>query len=462
LAGGRYRLVGLLGEGGMARVFDAFDERLERPVAVKILRPETQVLPGMRDRFQQEANIAARLSHPNIVSVLDYGEDHWSSFLVMERLPGTTLRDEISRGPLADHRVHLVAAETLAALAAAHTFGVLHRDVKPSNILLQADGHTKITDFGIAKSIKARTDVHRLTDDGTTAGFVLGTPGYLAPERRSGRPATVQTDLYSVGAVMVETLTGQRFGYGSVPTEGIPPSLRAIACRALAADPQDRFSCADEMLHALRHWADPVTRRAQPRPAAVAAAGAPVTRPLAPGTAVRDLPSAEGPRADHPRRWRHRIILAGMALATIVVALVLLLATGSQPTGPASTAPPRDVAVSRPHQAGGEAAAITSLATSLAGGGFPGDRAMADALDATAAQPPGVGRQSSARQALALAQVLLDGGGITSGQYQDVANVLQATGTVTTTPITALTPPLPGSLFHGHGHGPGYGRGDQG
>ena len=103
--GGRYRLDALLGEGGMARVFDSFDERLERPVAVKILRPETDALPGMRKRFQQEARISARLVHPNIVAVLDYGEDGAASYLVMERLPGRTLRDEIARGPMPPERL---------------------------------------------------------------------------------------------------------------------------------------------------------------------------------------------------------------------------------------------------------------------------------------------------------------------------------------------------------------------
>ena len=128
---------------------------------------------------------------------------------------------------------------------------MLHRDIKPSNILLQDDGHTKITDFGIAKSLDARTGADRLADDVTMTGVVLGTPGYLAPERRSGRPATVQSDLYSVGAVMVEALTGRRIGHGTVLTDSIPPVLRDIACRALAADPRDRFTSAGDMLLAL-------------------------------------------------------------------------------------------------------------------------------------------------------------------------------------------------------------------
>ena len=244
----------------MARVFDAFDDRLERPVAVKLLRPETGALPGMRKRFQQEARLAARLIHPNIVAVLDYGEDHASSYLVMERLPGTTLRDEMARWPMSAARVVLVMTETLAALAAAHKFGVLHRDIKPSNILLQDDGHTKISDFGIAKSVDILTGAEVLTDDMTLTGMILGTPGYLAPERRSGHPATAQSDIYSVGAVLVEALTGRRAPPGAMPTDGLPPRLADVARRALATDPNRRFPSADAMLHALR----------PPRPSTVA------------------------------------------------------------------------------------------------------------------------------------------------------------------------------------------------
>ena len=130
----------------------------------------------------------------------------------------------------------LVVTETLAALAAAHKLGVVHRDIKPSNILLD-DGHTKITDFGIAKSFGVGGDPGRVADDMTMTGVVLGTPGYLAPERRSGQPATVQSDLYAVGAVMVEALTGRRLVPGPDATEHLPRPFRDIARAALAADP---------------------------------------------------------------------------------------------------------------------------------------------------------------------------------------------------------------------------------
>jgi tRNA A-37 threonylcarbamoyl transferase component Bud32 len=485
LIGGRYRIEGLLGEGGMARVFAAFDERLERPAAVKILRAETLALPGMRQRFQQEAFIAARLTHPHIVAVLDFGEDHSSSYLVMERLPGTTLRDEIvARGPLPAGRVALVMSETLAALAAAHGRGVLHRDIKPSNILLQQDGHTKITDFGIAKSFDGRTDAFALRDDMTMTGVVLGTPGYLAPERRAGFPATVQSDLYAVGAVMVEALTGQRLAPGVIPTETLPPALRDVASRALAADPHQRFRSANDMLQTL--GLGPGGRPASGPPRAVTAtipvrtAGPTAATATAPGTA--HLTSPPAPRQADTRartRRRRRAVLAAVAVAVLTSALFVLLDSGALSTGPtASTAThhvthPQTQAVTKPSPTttttttDAESSAITTLAASLANDDDPGDGALASALEATAAQPPGAARQSSAQQTLALAGVLLDGGGITSGQYQDVVTVLQPTGATVTTPtvtapsVTTPTPPLQIPFFggHGHGHGPGGGQG---
>jgi serine/threonine protein kinase len=250
--GGRYRVDGLLGEGGMARVFSGFDGRLERPVAVKILRPETEALPGMRQRFQQEARLAARLVHPHIVSVLDYGEEGAISYLVMERLRGTTLRDEIVTGPLSQQRLMLVISETLRALSTAHRGGVIHRDIKPSNILTQGDGHTKITDFGIAKSFAFGETADDHDNDDTMSGVVLGTPGYLAPERRSGAPASVQSDLYAVGAVILEAATGRRITAGHADPGVLVPPFREVTRRALAPDPGHRFGSAAEMLAALR------------------------------------------------------------------------------------------------------------------------------------------------------------------------------------------------------------------
>ncbi len=465
--GGRYRLHGLLGEGGMARVFDAFDQRLERPVAVKILRPQTLAVPGMRTRFQREARIAARLTHPNIVAILEYGEDHSASYLVMERLPGTTLRDEIVRGPLTNQRVILVVSETLDALAAAHRFGVVHRDIKPSNILLQKDGHTKITDFGIAKTFGLGGIVDQFEDDITLTGFVLGTPGYLAPERRSGRPATVQSDLYSVGAVMVEALTGRPPAPGTGVTEHLPQPFRDVALGAMAAHPGDRFTSAAEMLQALG------TRTAAPgvattprrlAPLAPSPAASPFMPPVA-RSRTELLSSAPHPKRSggraHPRR--HRALLLAVGVAVLVVTIFLLPDNGNQPTGPAASGSSHLARLARQQDTDSERTAIRRLATALGNGGFPGDMALARALDAVAAQPPGAGRQTAARQALSLAHVLLDGGGITSGQYEDVESVLQPTGGTVPTTTTPTTPPpiAPSPAVHGHGRGGPGGPGDQ-
>jgi len=459
----------------MARVFDAFDERLERPAAVKILRAETRALPGMRQRFQQEALIAARLLHPHIVAVLDFGEDHASSYLVMERLPGTTLRDEIiARGPLSPQRVLLVMAETLDALAAAHARGVLHRDMKPSNILLQQDGHTKISDFGIAKSFDVRTHPAPPADDMTMTGVVLGTPGYLSPERRAGSAATVQSDLYAVGAVMVEALTGQRLGPGPAPVERLPPSLRGVARCAMAADPRDRFTSANQMWQSLRTAAGGPAPAPQPPSAQrTVATTVPAPRrpdPRLPGTAILTAPD---PRRRRARARRRRAMVAVVLVLALAVTLFAVLWSGTQSTGPAASATKHHVrtqAVTRPaaQPADTEGSAITALATSLADGGLPGDGPLASALQQTAAQAPGPARQASAQQALSLAGVLLDGGGISSAQYQDAADVLEPTGATTTTTTTSTTVPTPPQPFqtpifggHGHGHDRGY-QGDQG
>jgi serine/threonine-protein kinase len=508
LVGGRYRVVGVLGEGGMARVFDAVDEQLERPVAVKILRAETQSIPGMRQRFQQEAFIAARLIHPNIVAVFDFGAEGATSYLVMERLPGSTLRDEIvARGPLPPSRVALVMAETLSGLSAAHRFGVLHRDVKPSNILLQGDGHTKITDFGIAKSFDTRHDPDWMTDERTVTGFVLGTPGYLAPERRSGCPATVQSDLYAVGAVMVEALTGQRLGSGPAPCAQLAPPLRDVARRATATNPRDRFTSAREMLQALQRGMGPsapaVRARTTVVPAVPAVPAAPAV-PAVPATGVAataTMATAAGSTLDRaatltalrtpagspsrPRTpvhsgTRRRTVVAAVAVIAALAlagAAVILLPSGRQPSRAAvprarhDTSQPHTQALTRTTvttattvtAVDAEGTAIRSLALSLATVGLPGDGALATVLEATAMQAPAA-RQSSAEQALTLAQVLLDGGGISARQYQAVVNILQATGATVTTTTTAPSTPgpaLPGPLFQDHGHGHGHGD-DQG
>jgi serine/threonine protein kinase len=453
MIGGRYRLHGLLGEGGMARVFDSFDERLERPVAVKILRPETEALPGMRKRFQQEARISARLVHHNIVAVLDYGEDGAASYLVMERLSGRTLRDEMARGPMPPERLAAVVSETLGALAAAHRFGVLHRDIKPSNILIDDDGHARITDFGIAKSFDAMAAADA-TSDMTMTGIVLGTPGYLAPERRAGHSATVQSDLYAVGAVMVEALSGRRLVPGVDHESDLPPDLRPIASKALAIDPRQRFSSAEEMLQALQTRERRTDFGAAPIATTIPMEGATEAMPAPAATSILRSPPASSPRAAH--RWRRYLFPGAVALIVLALLLLFLLTPGqSTPTRGSSASRTTTVHHRVTPARDPQATTIRQLAASVASGGLPGDPALASSLNATAAAKAGAARQTAADATLALAAVLYAGGGISGTQFQDVATALQPTGATVPTTAVPTTQPSAGGHGSGHDHGDG-------
>jgi len=260
LLGGRYELRGVLGRGGVAEVRDGWDTRLSRAVAVKLLHPGFANHPETRERFDAEARSAAGLSNPHIVAVHDTGEHNGTPFIVMERLPGASLADYIMRGPLPQPLVRSVLDGVLAALAAAHDRGILHRDIKPGNILFTSDGETKVSDFGIAKTADAG---HPMT------GQVVGTMACLSPERLMGNPATPSDDLYALGVVGYEALTGRRpFMEGNlgalaraileeapppVPVlrPDVDPPLAAVIERAMARDPAWRFPDARAMRFAV-------------------------------------------------------------------------------------------------------------------------------------------------------------------------------------------------------------------
>src|SRR5690348_7092956 len=269
--GGRYELRGVLGRGGMAEVRDGWDVRLDRPVAVKLLYPVFTTDPIDRRRFEGEARAAAALNHPHIVSVHDSGEHGGMPYIVMERLTGQTLADVIAMGPLPQHRVRSILDDVLSALAVAHAAGVLHRDIKPANVLFTASGHPKVADFGIAKSAGSAQ---------TRTGEIVGTMAYLSPDRIAGRPASVSDDLYAVGVIGYEALSGQR----AFPQQDLAALARAIAEqarpplrmlrpdvdpaladvieRAMALDPAWRFGSADEMQAAMAAGAGPAARPA--------------------------------------------------------------------------------------------------------------------------------------------------------------------------------------------------------
>jgi serine/threonine-protein kinase len=251
----RYELGPLLGRGGTATVYKAKDTRLGRTVAVKCFEGSGSAPTKRgRARFEAEARAAAAVVHRNVVTIYDTGVEHGNAFIVMECLTGRTLADEIARGPIAVDRAVALLTDLLAALAAAHDCGVLHRDVKPGNVLFAADGTPKLVDFGIARSGDGA--------DLTETGIVLGTPVYLAPERLAGDPATPQSDIYAMGVVAYEMLTGERPFRVSLTGELSSPVKRAMARR-----PEDRFASAREFADAITTPGTATEPLTQPTPA---------------------------------------------------------------------------------------------------------------------------------------------------------------------------------------------------
>jgi eukaryotic-like serine/threonine-protein kinase len=248
--GGRYALAAVLGTGGMATVWRARDEVLGREVAVKVLSPPYAADPGFAARFEREARHAAAVSHPRLVTVFDCGVDGGTPYLVMELVTGRTLRQVLDEaGPLPAGQAAAIAAAVCEGLQAAHAAGLVHRDIKPANIIL-AGGEAKILDFGIARA--------EGTAAGTATGIVLGTAAYLSPEQAAGRPAGPSSDLYALGCVLFEMLTGappftaesavglacrhvhDDPGPASARRPGVPASLDQMTTRLLAKDPAGR------------------------------------------------------------------------------------------------------------------------------------------------------------------------------------------------------------------------------
>src|ERR687896_1209462 len=267
LISGRYRLIAPLGEGGMATIWRAVDEQLDREVAVKLLRPQFSADPGFAARFKQEARAAGGLSHPNIVGVYDYGTDgpDGEQYIVMELVDGSDLSAILrDRGSLATMDAVRVAIGVASALEVAHRKGIVHRDVKPGNILITDGGDVKVTDFGIARAVSEAS----MTVTGTT----LGSVHYFSPEQARGDEVTGASDVYALGIVMFETLTGRRPFEGDsaaavalkrlnedAPTPSsigrpLPPGLEAIVMHALEREPDDRFPDAGALAEALRAW----------------------------------------------------------------------------------------------------------------------------------------------------------------------------------------------------------------
>jgi serine/threonine protein kinase len=253
-----HRLERLVGRGGMGVVYEAVDESLDRTVALKLIAPELAAEPGFRGRFMTESRLAASLDHPNVVPIFRAGEEDGLLFLSMRFVSGDDLRTLVDReGPLEPSRAAAVISQVAAALAAAHARGLVHRDVKPANVLITADGHCYLTDFGLVKDLAATAGV-------TRTGEVLGTLDYVAPERIQGGETGPWTDVYALGCVLFFALTGrvvfpleepERKLWAHLseppPSASATPAVDAVLARALAKDPRERYDSTPALATAL-------------------------------------------------------------------------------------------------------------------------------------------------------------------------------------------------------------------
>jgi serine/threonine-protein kinase len=340
---GRYAIEVFIAHGGMASVYLATDTRLERRVAVKMLHAHLADDPETRARFEREARAAARLSNPSVVAVYDQGIDSGRPFLVMEFVPGANLRQVIrDRGRLSVGEALTVMDHVLAALAAAHNAGLIHRDVKPENVLLTADGRVKVADFGLARAIAGSTVT-------TTGSVLLGTAAYLAPEQFELGTADARSDVYSAGVVLFELLTGStpfeadsayallhRHANEDVPAPSsrasdIPPQVDALVTWATSRDPQQRPADAGELHASLLdvrerlglHTAVPALPVAMTTRLVEPGGGADELTRAVPGGAGAGIPTPEAPLPRRGRPRRGPLIAALIAIAIIAGAAVL-------------------------------------------------------------------------------------------------------------------------------------------
>ncbi len=334
LYSGRYQVTHLIARGGMAIVYRAQDVLLNRPVALKTLYPELSDDPLFVERFRREAQAAANLSHPNIVPVFDWGEDKGTYFIVMELVDGTSLADMLRGGRTltASHSASLMA-QVAAALGYAHRNDVVHRDIKPGNILIASDGQVKVTDFGIAQAMSVE-------DQLAEEGSVMGTATYFSPEQAEGAALDGRSDIYSLGIVLYEMLAGRPPFIGDTPVavstqhvnasvplpsefnNTIPGDLQAIVMEALAKSPDKRYQSADELRADLLRFSEGQPVRAAQRE--VAFFGVDATRAVprvTPGERTQAVPMMKGPRTDVRRRRNNHT-------GTIVTVIILLLAVG--------------------------------------------------------------------------------------------------------------------------------------
>jgi serine/threonine-protein kinase len=392
---GRYRVLRRLGSGGVATVFLAEDERLGRNVAVKRLHADRA--EEMAERFEREARLGASLNHPNLVAVYDITADAEAVLIVMEYVGGRTLADAIRQGTLDPERTVAILRGVAGGLDHAHAQGVVHRDVKPANVLLGDDGRIKLADLGIAIAAEA-TQI-------TVSGTVLGTPSYMAPEQLEGADAGPAVDIYALATMGFEALTGRKARQGGTPLEvahrvanepapdvreawpEAPPALAEALCAGMAADPADRPQSANELVERLSAAvADmgasptiaPTPNQGPPASTEEDAPPTPPQRPPPPSPRPPDRPPARPSRA----RW---LALAAVALLALGV-LAAVLASGGEdapqdaPAEQAEDAPSAEGAAPSPAEEDAAAApedTVTSFYETAAAGDYDAAWALA-------------------------------------------------------------------------------------
>jgi serine/threonine-protein kinase len=337
---GRYELHRKLARGGMSDVYLARDQVLDRPVAVKVLFPEYAKDATFVERFRREAQAAAKLNQPNIVSVYDWGEELGTYFIAMEYIEGRSLSEIIrSDGAMPPRRVAEIGADVAAALGFAHRNGVVHRDVKPGNVMIETSGQVKVADFGIAQALTGPEQAQL-----TRAGSVMGTATYFSPEQAQGKQVDNRSDLYSLGCVLFEMLTTRppfdgdspvAIAYKHVQELAVPPSrmgvavpapLEAIVMKLLSKNPDNRYATAEDLRADLRRYLDgqPVTAAAVAAAAVAAAAAAPLAATMAVPTT--GAPTSYVPPVDDydaPRRRGSGVLIGILVLLLIALGVGL-------------------------------------------------------------------------------------------------------------------------------------------
>ncbi len=363
----RYRVVSRLGSGGMADVYLAEDQLLGRQVAVKVLHRHFAEDQEFVERFRREASSAARLSHPNIVGIFDRGEWNGTYYIAMEYVAGRSLKTIVrEQGALPPATAIEIVIQILRAARFAHKRGVIHRDLKPHNVILDDEGRARVTDFGIARAGAS---------DMTMTGSIMGTAQYLSPEQAQGQAVTAASDVYSVGVILYELLTGVvpfdgetavAIAFKHVSAEPTPPSklnpavsrsLDLVTARALAKDPADRYPSADEFIAALE----------RERQSIAASPGAPVLQMPAArhSEAERSVPVPDVPPRGGRRLWW--VLAALVAVAAVALAVVLLTSAGKV-TVPDVIGQTQQTAIANLKEGGLEPVLVYESSTTVASG----------------------------------------------------------------------------------------------